>query len=63
MPNEKFLYNRRGAEYAEKIFFCRKARKNAQNLKNQNNAFFALFAFYAAKDVLKVFSASPRLCG
>jgi hypothetical protein len=37
MPNEKSLDNRRGAEYTETIFFCSKARKNAQNFKNQNN--------------------------
>jgi hypothetical protein len=63
MPNEIFLYNRRGAEYAEKIFFCRKTRNNTQNLKNKITLFFALFAFFAAKDVLKVVSASSRLCG
>jgi hypothetical protein len=55
MPNEKFLYNRRGAEYAEKIFFCRKARKNAQNLKNQNNAFFCALRVLCGKRYFKSF--------
>jgi hypothetical protein len=33
-------FNRR-----EKVFFCRKARKNAQNSKTIIKLFFALFAF------------------
>jgi len=41
------------AETQRKIFFCRKARKNAQNLKTIIKLFFALFAFFAAKDILK----------
>jgi len=54
---------RRGAETQRKYFSAAKLAKMRKIYKTKITLFFALFAFFAAKDILKVFSASPRLCG
>jgi hypothetical protein len=46
---KKTFINRRDAEGAEKIFICRKARKNAPILKNQINAFLCALSVFCGK--------------
>jgi hypothetical protein len=58
------LPQRRGdAETQRKYFSAAKLAKMRNTYKTKITLSFALFAFFAAKDILKVFSASQRLCG